>query len=87
VVGVFAEAFNRTHQQVELSSPNAELRVLEVFYHKIYKVLVHSDIAWLALYHIQCLLWFVLPEKKSFVTIAKYFVLLCCFNYMMFRTG
>lgn len=25
--------------QVELSHPNAELRLLEVFYHKIYKVL------------------------------------------------
>lgn len=26
-------------KQVELSHPNAELRLLEVFYHKIYKVL------------------------------------------------
>jgi hypothetical protein len=25
-------------QQVELSNPDAELRLLEVFYHKIYKV-------------------------------------------------
>jgi hypothetical protein len=25
-------------QQVELSNPEAELRLLEVFYHKIYKV-------------------------------------------------
>lgn len=28
-----------TMDQVELSHPNAELRLLEVFYHKIYKVL------------------------------------------------
>ena len=26
-------------EQVELSHPNAELRLLEVFYHKIYKVM------------------------------------------------
>ena len=26
-------------KQLELSQPNAELRLLEVFYHKIYKVL------------------------------------------------
>jgi hypothetical protein len=25
-------------QQVELSNPNVEIRLLEVFYHKIYKV-------------------------------------------------
>jgi ubiquitin carboxyl-terminal hydrolase 7 len=27
-----------TNHQVELSSPSAELRLLEVFYHKIYKI-------------------------------------------------
>lgn len=31
--------FHSYLKQVELSHPNAEIRLLEVFYHKIYKVL------------------------------------------------
>ncbi|RCV38640.1 hypothetical protein SETIT_8G159100v2 [Setaria italica] len=33
-----ADVINDLKTKVELSSPNAELRVLEVFYHKIYKI-------------------------------------------------
>ena len=39
------------NQQVDLSSPSAELRVLEVFYHKIYKVLVHLNAMLLGFYY------------------------------------
>lgn len=31
-------------KQVELSHPNAELRLLEVFYHKIYKVMTINSL-------------------------------------------
>jgi hypothetical protein len=37
----------RGSKQVELSHPNAELRLLEVFYHKIYKVITTNS--WLKL--------------------------------------
>ena len=66
LIGLFPEAFSRTHEQVELSSPNAELRVLEVFYHKIYKVVVESDVSWLELYIVHEFLWFILVGKNVF---------------------
>jgi len=47
--------------QVELSDPKAELRLLEVFYHKIYKVKNYTciDVMWIC-YNV---LW--LPKKSS----------------------
>ena len=66
LIGLFPEAFSRTHEQVELSSPNAELRVLEVFYHKIYQVVMQSDVAWLESYMVHGFLWFILLGKNVF---------------------
>lgn len=35
-----SQKFGLLLQQIELSHPDAELRLLEVFYHKIYKVIL-----------------------------------------------
>ncbi|XP_077245222.1 ubiquitin C-terminal hydrolase 12-like isoform X3 [Tasmannia lanceolata] len=37
------DVINDLKTKVELSHPNAELRLLEVFYHKIYKIFPHSE--------------------------------------------
>ncbi|KAM1524120.1 hypothetical protein ACFX10_008754 [Malus domestica] len=37
------DVINVLKTKVELSHPNAELRLLEVFYHKIYKIFPHSE--------------------------------------------
>ncbi|KAG8646912.1 ubiquitin C-terminal hydrolase 12 [Manihot esculenta] len=37
------DVINELRTKVELSHPNAELRLLEVFYHKIYKIFPHNE--------------------------------------------
>ncbi|KAF9676494.1 hypothetical protein SADUNF_Sadunf08G0007800 [Salix dunnii] len=37
------DVINDLKTKVELSHPNAELRLLEVFYHKIYKIFLHNE--------------------------------------------
>lgn len=60
--------------KVELSNPKAELRILEVFYHKIYKV-KHWD------YSIFSLYWSpALEDRYRFDDVTCYH-LLCC-NYI-----
>ncbi|XP_068341634.1 ubiquitin C-terminal hydrolase 12-like isoform X1 [Pyrus communis] len=41
--GTMGDVINVLKTKVELSHPNAELRLLEVFYHKIYKILPYSE--------------------------------------------
>lgn len=57
--------------KVELSNPKAELRILEVFYHKIYKV-KHWDYSILSLYRSPAL-----GDQYRFDVLTSYH-LLCC---------
>ncbi|KAE9447955.1 hypothetical protein C3L33_20144, partial [Rhododendron williamsianum] len=67
--------------KVELSHPNAELRLLEVFYHKIYKIFPLNE----KIENINDQYWTLRAEEVKYTTVLSFNSLGCCTLFSHFK--